>query len=335
MPNMLAIIAGIGSIGRRHIRNLRQLRPEIEMVGVRRAQSRDEDFPERALLDSVITYEELDGVLGHSPSIGFVTSPAPYHLELARRLLEGGLHLLIEKPVSHSSVGLEELSAVAKAKQRAVLVGYNLRFSTALNCFRESLERVGEPLGLRCSVGMYLPHWRPQQDYRDSVSARRSLGGGALLELSHELDYLNWLFGPVERLVCTAGTVGPLEMDVENWVDLLLAFGSGLRGTLHLDLLDQSHHRVCRLVGSKGTLEWDGIANSVKFWGDSQGLEVIYEDSAEDRNHSYLAEMSHFLEVVAGRETPSIPLAEGVGVIRLVEAAKLSAKRREWVACED
>jgi len=96
------------------------------------------------------------------------------------------------------------------------------------------------------------------------VSARAALGGGALLELSHEIDYVRWLAGEVTAVAAAVGRLGNLEIDVEDSADLMLTFASGARGTVHLDMLQRPATRTCRIVGSEGTLAWDGIRHQVR-----------------------------------------------------------------------
>jgi len=146
-------------------------------------------------IDHCVT--SLDDALRFHPQAAVIANPASHHLDLAMPLAQAGVHLLVEKPVSSSTHRVSELIEVCRVRGITLMTGYNLRFLPSLKRFRELLEekRVGRVLSVRAEIGQFLPSWRPGFDYRQSVSARATLGGGVLLELSHEIDYLRWLFG--------------------------------------------------------------------------------------------------------------------------------------------
>jgi hypothetical protein len=184
-------------------------------------------------------------------------------------------------------------------------------------------RRVGRILSLRVDVGQYLPDWRPQADYRRQVSANRALGGGVLLELSHELDYVNWLFGRFDRVFCVTANSGQLEIDVEDNVDILLS-RDGLTAQIHLDFLQRRASRSCKVIGSSGTLHWDLIANRITLDSPS-GEDVLFSDPTVDRNDMYVEQLRGFIEVAAGHAAPRITLNDGLAVLNMIEAMRESA----------
>ncbi len=144
-------------------------------------------------------------------------------------------------------------------------VGYNLRFHAPLERLKQLVEDevVGRIIWARVEAGSYLPNWRPWQDYRKSYTARRDLGGGIILDGSHELDYTTWLFGLPSELTCMAGKVSQLEVDVEDCATILLRFPSGAQVDVHIDFVQRTPARGCVLAGVEGKLLWDFPANSV------------------------------------------------------------------------
>lgn len=179
-----------GGIGRRHLRLLKQLRPEIDVILVRSGQGRC--WPEDALATASVT--SVDEALGMDVDAAIIASPAPFHVSQATEFLRADIPTLIEKPLSHNMDAVQALKGLAEQSRAPVLVGYVLRYSMAGRCFHEMVKggRVGKLIAADIECGSYLPDWRPEQDYRTSASARAELGGGVLLELSHELDYANW-----------------------------------------------------------------------------------------------------------------------------------------------
>lgn len=179
-------------------------------------------------------------------------------------------------------------------------------------------------MGCRAEVGQYLPEWRPGQQLETSVSARAELGGGAALELSHELDYLRWLFGEVREVSGWMGTRGELGLEVEDWVEALLQFESGVVASVHLDMVQRSPQRACRIMGTEGTLTWDGLSQEVRCF--EQGWTVLHSEPQPDRNAMYREELAHFLHCVDVGETPKADGSEGWRTLEVVLAVKAAAR---------
>ena len=155
------------------------------------------------------------------------------------------------------------------------------------------------------------------------MSANRSLGGGVLLELSHELDYLIWLFGRFDQVFCIASNSGQLDIDVEDSADILLS-REGLTAQVHLDFLQRRASRGCKVIGATGTLNWDLMANRISLEGPG-GEELLFSDPAVDRNDMYLEQLRGFIDVAAGRAAPRITLDDGLAVLDMIEAMRQSA----------
>lgn len=316
-----ALVVGSGSIARRHLNNFRSLLPDAE-VGCVSASGRPLADGETV---ATTQFSSLDAALAWAPDLAVISSPAPLHLEHACRFLDADIPVLIEKPLSDSWDRVRDAAALLSRHQDRIEVAYNLRYLSSARCMKGLVEggRVGRILSLRVEVGQYLPDWRPRADYRRQVSANRSLGGGVLLELSHELDYVNWIFGRFDRVFCVAANSGQLEIDVEDNADILLT-RDGLTAQIHLDFLQRSASRSCKVIGSLGTLNWDLIANRILL-DDPSGESVLFSDPAVDRNDTYIEQLRGFIEVAAGRAAPRITLDDGLTVLSMIEAMRKSA----------
>lgn len=326
------LIVGLGSIGRRHLANLRQIEPSAD-VTVWRQHARPSDEPADAP-QADRTVFDLDDALGTRPQFALITGPASTHVQTALELAGCDVHLLIEKPLSNGQEGVDRLLAQCRGARLALLVGYNLRFSPPLQIMRQAIldGRVGRVLSIRAEVGQYLPDWRPGVDYRRSVTARRDLGGGVLLELSHEIDYVRWLVGEVTEVSARVGHVSDLEIDVEDTADITLLFATGATGTIHLDMVQRAPSRACKVVGTEGTLTWDGPTHHVR-WYEAASAEWtdLCPASPRDRNETYLAELRHFLDCVAGSATPAVTGEDGRRVLQIALAARQSSEERRVV----
>lgn len=329
------LIVGVGSIGRRHIRVVRGLAPDVRITVLRRHCP---DAPE-AGIDRCVA--GMDEALSEAPQAAVIACPASRHLEFAIPLADAGVHLLIEKPISTGSAGVADLIALCRDRATVLMTGYNLRFLPSLRRFRELLGegRVGRVLSVRAEVGQYLPSWRPDADYRGTVSAQASLGGGVLLELSHEIDYLRWLFGEVSWVSAVLSKRSTLQIDVEDTAHLLLGFSAGddeepLVATLHMDFVRHDSTRSCTVIGEAGSLRWNALEGTIdvfKAGGDS--WESLYARSPLGED-SYVGEWRHFIAMIASGGIPDIGGDDGLAVLRIIEAARESHATRTVAAVD-
>jgi predicted dehydrogenase len=332
---MKILIAGLGSIGRRHLRNLLALgEKDILLYRTRRSTLPDDelgDFP-------VAT--DLAEALDRQPDAAIIANPTALHLETAIPAAQAGSHLLLEKPVSHTTEGIAALRQAVQQGGGQVLVGFQFRFHPGLAQMAAWIAQgaIGRPLSFHAHWGEYLPDWHPWEDYRQGYSARSDLGGGVILTLSHPLDYLRWLLGEVDCLWAFASRSGGLEIDVEDTAEIGLRFQNGIIGSVHLDYNQQPAAHTLEIVGTRGTLRWDNQDGSAALYqvehGEWQrlfpenlsGLERPFE-----RNDLFLAEMRHFLEVARGEVEPACSLEDGIAALRLALAAQQSAGQGERI----
>lgn len=321
------LIVGLGSIGTRHLGLARELNPDADIRVLRRQVC--DHTPEFANG----CFSSLEQAIDFSPHLSVIASPAPFHMPVAIALAKSGSHLLIEKPLAASLSDVPQLLAIAGQKNLVLLTGYNLRFLPSLQRFRRLLHEgiVGKVLSVRCEVGQYLPAWRPDSDYRIGVSARRDLGGGALLELSHELDYLRWIFGEVRWVRASLSKQSALQIDVEDTVHLILGFVSAqasdqLVGSVTLDFIRHDTTRLCTVIGESGSLRWNGLTGVVEYFpaGNGEWNEVFRH--GQQRDDSYRAEWRHCLDCIESGHPPLISGEDGMAVLEIIEAARSSAQ---------
>jgi len=318
------LLVGAGSIGRRHLANLRVLEPRANIV-VLRQYSRD------PLAGADLVVSKLDDALMQQPFAAIIANPAPMHVPVAQRLAERGCHLLIEKPLSHDLDGVDFLLQTCAAQRLVLAIGYNLRFMPSLQRLVSLVAEgaIGKLLHIQCSVGQYLPDWRPGIDYRKSVTARSELGGGALLELSHEIDLAIWVAGPVESVSARIERVGELEIDVDDCAELSLSFVSGARGTIRLNLLERMPRRIVQITGSAASLEWDYFADALRVGNATAGWRPIDTPKLTDRNDMYVDELKSFLDCIASTSAPIIDGAAGRRVLSVIDAARRSHQKNQ------
>lgn len=321
------LVVGLGSIGRRHARIVHEIFPDVQIVALRRRGKSEPVPPEVG--GCVMSLEEA---LEFRPQAAVVANPASSHLDVALPLAEAGIHLLIEKPISHTSCGVAELIALCEARGLTLITGYNLRYLPSLQRFSNLLREdvVGRVMSVRAEVGQFLPSWRPETDYRQTVSAQASLGGGVLLELSHEIHYLRWLFGEVDWVSATTARQSRLEVDVEDTAHMVIGFVSKagevpVIAALNMDFIRRDSTRTCSVIGETGTLRWNAVAGTVEIFGESaDGWQALF--TAEDqRDTSYVAEWQDFLTCMESGASPRVSGHDGLAVLGVIEAARQSA----------
>jgi len=322
------LVVGLGSIGKRHLRLVRGILPDAEIWVLRHQLC--QEVPEY----SDGCFNTLKQACEFKPQAAIIANPAPFHLEIANTLADVGSHLLIEKPLSNNVEGVTQLISKMHDRNQFLQIGYNLRFLPSLKVFRDQVHsgKIGRVLSVRCEIGQYLPSWRPDSDYRQTVSAQRSLGGGVLLELSHELDYLRWIFGEVDWVSAWLGNISDLEVDVEDIAQLTLSHKNSEKQnvltSLNMDFLRHDTTRLCSAIGDKGTLRWNVMAGSVElFQAGNDTWQQIYQ-YAHHRDESYRTQMQHFLESVKKNVTTEISGEDGLAVLRIIEAARQSALKK-------
>jgi predicted dehydrogenase len=324
-----ALVVGCGSIGQRHLRNLHGL-------NVRRLATCDPDVARTATMRTELGVETFvnmaDALAAWRPGVVFLCTPPAFHVEQALQAVAAGAHVFIEKPLSNALDGVEELIASARAGRRVCQVGYNLRFDSGLRLVRDLMVRgeIGRVLWARAEYGQYLPDWRPGRDYRDTYSAQKGLGGGVLLDVSHELDYVIWLLGPPTQVTWMTGRVGGLDVDVDDCATVLLRFAGGAQADVHVDFVQRGYSRSCKLAGERGTIVWDFAAREVRLFDSRKGSWEV-RSYADGPNDMYVAEVRHFLQCVENGTEPEVDLAQARAVVGLALQAGSGIGREEPV----
>jgi predicted dehydrogenase len=335
---MKFLIAGLGSIGRRHMRNLIALGEEdLVLFRTRKSSMPEEDlagFPQDTDLQAALEKHKPDAVI--------VANPTAYHLDVAIPAAQAGCSLLLEKPLSHSMDRIDQLESALKNGGGRALVGFQFRFHPGLVRAKQLIDdgEIGRVISAHVHFGEYLPAWHPWEDYRKGYAARAEMGGGVVLTQCHSLDYLPWLVGDVDSVWGFTAKLSDLEVDVEDTAKIGLRFANGALGSIHLDYNQQPPAHYFEVVGTKGSLQWnlsDGTTRIYRAESPSpSGRGVRGEGEWEtyplplswERNVMFMEEMNHFIAIVRGEAESSCPLEAGIKVQRLIEAIHRSSKTR-------
>ena len=334
---MKVLIAGLGSVGQRHVRNLRHLLgDEVEILAHRITASAHvinedmtiapgEDVEQKYRVRSL---RSLDQALAEQPTAVFVCNPTSEHMATGLAAVRAGCHVFIEKPLSNTIDQVDELVILAERNRLVAAVGYQMRCHPALLRVRELLRggAVGRVLSVRAEMGEYLPDAHPYEDYRISYAARAALGGGVLLCYIHEFDYLCWLFGMPQRVFTIGGRLGDLDLDVEDTALTTLDHqidGRTVAMQLHHTFLQRPSSRTCEIVGSAGTIRVDLRAPSLVVESpDGVSESTLFEGF--QRNQLFVDELRQFLAAIDGAARPVATARDAMQSLRVALAAKES-----------
>jgi predicted dehydrogenase len=338
---MRFLIAGLGSIGRRHFRNLIAL-GEKDIVLLR---SHRATLPDDELAGYQVETDIHEALKKHKPDAVIVANPTSLHLDVAIPAAEAGCHILLEKPVSDSLERLDTLQQAAQKSGSKILVGFQFRHHPTLNKARELIQSgaPGKILTVHAHWGEYLPQWHPWEDYRQGYAARADLGGGVIRTLTHPLDYLRYLIGEIASLWSFNGHISPLELDVEDVAEIGLRFKNGALGGVHLNYVQRPPRHTLEIVGTHGTLRWDN-ADGILHFSNSPAPFGSYSDHPPapvtqtfsppegfERNQLFVSQTRHFIETVRGESEPVCTLADGIMALRLALAARRSSDEKQVI----
>ena len=332
---MKILIAGLGSIGRRHFRNLKAL-GETDLVLLRKNLS---TLPDDELAGIPVENDLHTALQKHKPQAVVVANPSASHLEIAIPAAQAGCAILLEKPISDSLTGVQDLKTAAQQSGARILVGFQYRYHPTLNKAKEILHNggIGKVLAVHAHWGEYLPNWHPWEDYRQSYAARADLGGGVIVTLSHPIDYLRYLLGDIADVRAIASHTSGLELtDVEDVAEIAIRFTNGAVGGIHLNYFQRPAVHRLEIVGTQGTLRWDNANGSLHHlrmpdpFGcisatPTPAIEEVHNLPAGfDRNDLFIAQTRHFLAVARGEVQPICTLEDGIEALKVAIQAKYS-----------
>lgn len=314
-----AAIIGVGSIGLRHIKNLRSL-GVTDIVALRTGKGSNKSLDPNLEIGATDSWEQL---ADFRPDIAVISNPSSLHPASIKNCLPLARGIFVEKPLAVSLEGTEEVLQEIKRARAVSFVGFNLQFHPAIKAVQEILNsgQIGQPLVLQCQVGQWVEDWHPDEDYRTSYLTRRELGGGVTLTLSHELHLAYELLGPARQVACFQPKTEVLQpLDVDTVSDIMIAHTTGATSQIHLDMVQRPVHRRGVISGERGWVSYDLVGRTVTMQNaDAPEPVLIWSDQRYDVNESYIAEMQRFIQYVregrvrhehdAWRATQSVAIA--------------------------
>ncbi len=342
---MKALICGLGAIGQRHLRFLREATDnqiDIAVFRQRKLQqliatdlSACEDIDPVEFF-AVKSFDDFNQALAWQPDMVFVTNPIAMHMQIALPAAEAGCHLFIEKPLSNERQGAERLLETVRQQRLVCMIGYQTRLHPAYKKIHEYLQKglIGDILGAELCYGEWLPGMHPYTDYRTSHESIREQGGGVILCLSHDIDVAAWLFGMPTSVRATGGQLSDLELNVEDSVDLHLEYGhteNQFNVSIHLDFIMKPKRRDIRIEGRDGCMVYDHGTGVLQVSRYTEDKTEVHDYSQQQRNSLFKAEIAAFLDAVNNQQELPVSLEDGLATLDICLAAKQSLIRNSGV----
>jgi predicted dehydrogenase len=328
---MKIAVIGTGSIGKRHITNLLKL-------GIRDLVAVSEHSKREAFtIDGtpILVSHSFSETLAEKPDAIVIANPTNFHLGYLKEAVSAGCNTYLEKPASISATGLKEIENRALEKRVTVAVGTMYRFNERLVSLKKRVEQgeLGEIICVESIIGEHIADYHPEEDYRLSYTARAELGGGVLLTQIHQIDWLNWIFGPFESVFATGGHTSDLEIDVEDNATYMLRTPDGLPIIGHLNYLQRPKRAGLTVTGTNGRLDWNLFENTLTVTNGSNHSAAEIERSHYDRNAMFVATMEDFLHSMQNNSAPKSTLSEAREALQIVDTIKssMNSKRSERI----
>lgn len=311
MNSLNVCFIGIGSIARRHIKNLKTICNaygiKLNIDAVRRSFKKklgDEGLSFRKVYTKC---EELD----MEYDVIFITNPTEYHIKTLIETMEYGKNFFIEKPISSVS-RIKEAEAIQFKKKAVYYVACPLRYNAVILYLKNNVD-FQKVISVRSISSSYLPEWRPGKDYRETYSASKELGGGVSVDLIHEWDYLTFLMGMPRKVFYMGGKKSTLEIDSDDYAVYIAEYLDKIV-ELHLDYFGRKTIRQIMIFTDDDTICGDLVNNRIEFMKTGKIIDFM-----EERDDYQIRELVHFLEMIEGKTESDNDIAHAINVLKLAQ----------------
>ena len=317
-----AVVIGCGSIGQRHIKNLKSIGIK-SIYALRTKKGFHQDLPDDL---GVIELNDWNDIAKEKPDIAIISNPTSLHLETALKLIPFVKGVLMEKPLSNSLEGVDRLIKLINKNNTVLFMGHNLMFHPIISNIKEFINsnNVGNIINIQCQVGHWLPDWHPYENYKKSYFAKKRLGGGVALTLIHEIHLAIELAGkPLE--VCgmkSSSSLLDVDKDIDVISDIMIKHDSGCVSQIHMDYIQKPFHRSGLVTFEQSWISYDFNEQKVVAQLPNNKLpSTIWSDKNYDNNEMYIKQLKCFIEYVEeGRVKHSYDIKGGVESLWVVDS---------------
>ena len=327
---MNILVVGAGSIGKRHLRNLLQI--GIANTSLFVIETRDDRQSEVKELGINNIYKSIDEATQKNKiDAAIICSPTALHIKHGIQLAEKNINLMIEKPLSRDLTDIDILKEVVTKNKLIVVMAYIFRFSPITKKVKDLIENkaIGDILYVRGEFSEYLPDWHPWEDYRSFYMAKKFAGGGSILDQSHIMDLIHFLFGGFKTVSALNSKISSLEIEADDFAEMIVELKSGIVASIHTDIFGRDHKKTLEIKGEEGNIIWDFYDNSVSVYDANKKETTVFNDFSEDFNNVYIEEINHFIACCKSEQVPIATLQDGIETMELILSSERSEKSRK------
>lgn len=320
------LIIGFGSVGRRHTRNIKKTYPKNKIFLISKTSSNL--FKEEKFIYKRIRFEDLKYI--KNKIIVFICNTPNLHLKTARKFINSKYSIFIEKPISSDLKGLHNFISVIKKNKIVCHLGYQFRYHPLILKVKKIIDskKYGVISSVQMNCSSYLPNWRDSKNYKDDISANKRLGGGALLELSHEIDYAFFLFGNFKKVFSDISNTNFLDIDTEESIDLILS-NKLFNCNIHLDFHSYQEERFLKINFEKASIKVDFILNKMIISKQKKTQE--FKSDINTHNSLFFMELKDFVKNVKKNIYSNQTLIDSYNVMNIINSCKKSHKNKKYI----
>ena len=320
---MKIAIIGCGSIGKRHVQNFLMLGHQV--VAYNRSLKRRNEVKKKFKIETFSNIEKL--FQRHSPSLTIICTPANKHISNAIMAINYKSHIFIEKPFTLLSQNSDNLIKRTKNNKLFNHVGCNMRFHYGPKKIKSFIEKnkIGEILFAKIWCGTNLTDWHPNEDHTKMYSAKKSEGGGVLLDLIHEIDLAYWLFGKTEKIKSFLSNTRTLNIKTEDVANILFLYPKNIQLNMSLNYLEKPVKRGIYVYGTKGSIEWSLEKNCFSYTNHRNFKTRITRPPKNWSHNSMYIEQSKYVIDCIGKNKKSFnSFNEAADVMKMASKVKKS-----------
>lgn len=316
MKKKIIVLIGFGSIGNKHYHIIKDniKYDKLLILGNKKK------IPKSLLNNKIIAIKSFDEIIEHNVNFAIISSPAPFHLEYAIKLARYNINILIEKPLSHNFElkKYNRLMMLVKVKKIKCFIGYVFRNDDLLINFKKILNKINyRSINHIYSDHLsYLPEWR-NIDYKKSVSANKNLGGGVILESSHEIDYLQYLFGNLQVLSSHLRNSGELKINVEDSAEIFFSTKFNSSVLLNLNFNSKIKSRKCKVHTKKINITCDFKKRIIYSTDFNDKKKIIYKSNFS-LHDAYVLQDKNFINKKISSKLNYCNLKDGIKTMKLI-----------------
>lgn len=323
---MKFVVVGLGSIGKRHVKNL--IKSGVKPQNITGIDPRQDRIHETKKLFKITETFTKVTQLDKKYDAAIICSPTSYHIKQSITLAKKNINIFIEKPLNHNLNKINELKRLVEKNNIKVLITYPFRFSKHGLKLKELVKsrKLGKIYFFRGIFSEYLPDWHPWENYTKFYMAKKSLGGGSLLDQSHLIDMCHFLFGEAKSIYgCINSRVSDLKVETDDLVNMNIKFKNGVIGNIHQDMFGRKHQKNLEIFCKNGNIFWNVYDLSVQIYN-AKTKKIKKYIFNKDHNKMYEYQTKHMIKILRNEEKPAINLHDGIHTMKIIEAAIKSNK---------